>query len=158
MHKPLAVFAASAMTFAIASSVAAQSAGDPGSTQPSDSQPASGSGRGHRGGRNHHQDSTAPGAAPEHLKLIPDPVQRLDAGALMCDTEAKLQQHQAAIVARLSGKPADEPAGCHIVRAMTTVSVLTRHGPASTEVHIPGPPEQTGWTDSAVRDPDTSGP
>jgi len=76
----------------------------------------------------------------------------LDAGALLCETEAALQQHQAAVVAMLNGQPSAGARGCRTVRAMTAVTVMSRHGPASTEVKMPGPPEQVGWTDSAVRD------
>ena len=41
-----------------------------------------------------------------------------------------------AILARLNGGDGDEPRGCQIVRAMTAVAVVARHGPASTEVML----------------------
>ena len=109
-------------------------------------------GSGGHGGRHGHRQNGAAAAAPDAPQLKPDPVQRLDAGALLCRTEDALRQHQAAILARLDGRDADEPAGCHLVAAMTPVTVLGRHGPASTEVHLPGPPDQVGWTDAAIRD------
>lgn len=92
------------------------------------------------------------GAATPSSPLKKDPVSRLDSGALVCPTEQALQQHQAAVVAMLNGQDSSGARGCRTVRAMTPVSVLSRHGPASTEIRLPGPPEQTGWTDSAVRD------
>ena len=84
--------------------------------------------------------------------MKPDPRQRLDAGALLCRTEGDLQQHEAAVSARLDGKEAPEPVGCRPVRFMTAVAVLDRHGPARTQVRVPGPPEQIGWTDAVVHD------
>ncbi len=71
---------------------------------------------------------------------------------MLCRTEAALLQHQAVILARLDGGNAEEPAGCRLVRAMTAVAVVERHGPAVTEVRLSGPPEQVGWTDAAVHD------
>lgn len=101
-------------------------------------------------------DRTGKDAAPKTpplARLTPkaDPRQRLDTGALLCRTETDLQQHEAAIVARLDGTEAAEPAGCRRVRRMTSVTVLDRHGPARTQVHLFGPPEETGWTDTVVR-------
>ena len=93
-----------------------------------------------------------PRPAPPGPKLKPDPRQRLDPGALLCRTEADLQQHEAAIAARLDGREAPEPAGCRPIRTITPVEVLDRHGLARTQVRLPGPPEQTGWTDAVVRD------
>jgi hypothetical protein len=92
------------------------------------------------------------GGPSQRPTLKPDPRQRLDAGALVCRTEADLQQHEAAIAARLDGQEAPEPVGCRPVRNMTPVTVLDRHGLARTQVKLAGPPEQTGWTDAVVRD------
>jgi hypothetical protein len=104
-----------------------------------------GSGR-HHGPASHDQD------AAKLPQPKPPPRQRLDAGALLCHTEAQLRQHQAAVVARISGGDAPEPRGCHIVREMVPVSVLERHGSAVTEVRLHTTPEEVGWTDSVVRD------
>jgi hypothetical protein len=113
--------------------------------------PASG-GPGQHGGRRHGRPTgdaaTTPSAPGPSVK--PEPLQRLDAGALLCQTEQELQLHQAAIIARLNGKEGDEPAGCHVVQSMTAVSVVDRHGPARTEVKSA---TETGWTDSLVRNP-----
>ena len=111
-------------------------------------------------GREGKHFGSGPSAPPSHTKpapqqpstLKPDPRQRLDAGALLCATEADLQQHEAAVAAQLDGKYAPEPVGCRPVRYMTAVGVISRRGPGRTQVRIPGPPERIGWTDAAVRD------
>jgi hypothetical protein len=108
-------------------------------------------GWGHRN-RQSGQSGGTKAAASQAPTLKPDPRQRLDAGALLCRTEDDLQQHEVAINARLDGKDAPEPVGCRPVRTMTAVTVLDRHGLARTQVKVPGPPEQTGWTDAVVRD------
>lgn len=107
-------------------------------------------GRRHRGGQRRQQPQQA--AAQDLPKLVRDPAQRLDPGALLCRTEQALAQHQAAVSARLDGGSAPEPAGCRLVATLTPVAVLDRHGPARTEVRLPGPPEQVGWTDARVPD------
>jgi hypothetical protein len=124
--------------------------------QPADTD-ASGAGSQPGGGRHHggSQRQQQRGAASPANKApvpVPEPRQRLDAGALLCRDEASLTQHQAAVEARLSGGTAPEPAGCRIVGAMTAVSVLARDGGARTEIRIPGDHAQTGWTDAVVRD------
>ncbi len=108
---------------------------------------------GHHGRHSRH-DSAQPAASdkPAPLKVTPDPVQRLEQGALLCDTEGELQQHQAAVAARLSGGSAPEPSGCRILSGMTAVAVVERHGLASTEVSLPNPAGRQGWTDSLVHD------
>jgi hypothetical protein len=103
----------------------------------------------YQGFGNGNRPRPAPPPAP---KLKPDPRQRLDPGALLCRTEADLELHEQAIAARLDGKEAPEPVGCRPVRTMTPVTVLDRHGLARTQVRLPGPPEQTGWTDAVVHD------
>jgi len=103
---------------------------------------------GHHGGGQRQRSPQAAALAP--LPPVRDPWPRLDAGALLCRTEADLQQHQAAVAARLTGSAAPEPPGCQIMHAMTAVSVVERHEPARTEVRLPGPPEQLGWTDVAI--------
>ena len=105
----------------------------------------------HGGRRQHGQTAPAPSADAPTLK--PEPVQRLDPGAMLCSSEAALQQHQAAILARLNGAEVEEPTGCRIVQHGTAVAVLERHGQSHTEVRVPGPPEQVGWTDTMVRNP-----
>ena len=84
------------------------------------------------------------------LPKLQDPWPRLDVGALLCGSEAGLIQHQAAVEARLNGQDANEPIDCRIVRAMTPVTVVDRHGLSRTEVKLPGPPESTGWTDVVI--------
>ena len=114
---------------------------------------SSAGGHGGRHGGSRRQRSGPAGApAQDAPQLKRDPAQRLDAGAVVCRTEADLLQHQAVILARLNGGNAEEAASCWLVRAMTAVAVVERHGPASTEIRLPGPPEQVGWTDAAVHD------
>lgn len=84
------------------------------------------------------------------LPKLQDPWPRLDRGALLCGTEGALQQHQAAVAARLAGQEANEPSDCRIVRAMTPVTVVDRHGLSRTQVMLPGPPASTGWTDVVI--------
>jgi hypothetical protein len=86
------------------------------------------------------------------IRPLPEPIQRLEAGALLCPTEAALRQHQQAILARLSGRTAAEPTGCRLVRDRVAVGIISRHGLAATQVSIPGPPAEVWWTDSPVRD------
>jgi hypothetical protein len=118
------------------------------------SQPPLGGSMGHHGHRNRQQDAGS-SSAPTRIsvpKLLPDPPQRLDVGALICATEAELRQHQAAIMARIAGGYAPEPAGCRVVEQMVAVSVVDRRGPARTEVRVHGQAGEVGWTD--VRIPD----
>jgi hypothetical protein len=89
------------------------------------------------------------------LKPIVEPRQRLDPGALLCHTEAQLRQHQAAIMARLAGRTAAEPAGCHIVSQTTAVAIVEHDGQAATEVQLAGDEPTVGWTDAVIRDADT---
>ncbi len=107
-------------------------------------------GTGHHGDVWGQKKQAAPKLPPIALK--PDPRQRLDAGALLCGTEAQLEQHEAAVAARLDGREALEPAGCHFVRSLTPVDVVDRHGQARTQVRLAGQTEQLGWTDAVVRD------
>jgi hypothetical protein len=99
------------------------------------------------------EPESAPGDMPA-LKPIVEPRQRLDVGALLCHTEAELKQHQAAIMARLAGRTAQEPGGCHIVGETIPVGVVMRDGQGTTEVQMVGDPPQTGWTDAVVQDAD----
>jgi hypothetical protein len=95
-----------------------------------------------------------PGNPPPEDEMAPkvkkEPLQRLEAGALLCNTEADLQQHEAAVQARLNGNEGAEPRGCHLVRAMMPISVVTRHGLNRTEVKSG---DQHGWTDTMIRSP-----
>jgi hypothetical protein len=117
--------------------------------------PGGSSGFGHRGNHGHQSSDSAsqPGEMPE-LKPVVEPRQRLDAGALLCQTEAELKQHQAAIMARLAGRTAPEPSGCHIVGETIAVAVVTHDGQAVTQVQMAGDTPMTGWTDAVIRDAD----
>ncbi len=115
-------------------------------------QAAGGGGGGGRSGR-HGEAAKDPAQAQAPLNVpvaSKPPRVRLDPGALLCRTEDDLQGHQAAVAARLDGHPMQEPGGCHRLSATTAVSVVERHGPARTEVRLPGPEEAVGWTDAVV--------
>ena len=107
---------------------------------------------GRRGDGRRQRAAASAMAAQDAPQLRPDPAQRLDPGAILCETEAGLLEHQAAILARLDGRNAGGSVGCRLVATMTAVTVVARHGPASTEVRLPGSPQQVGWTDAAVHD------
>lgn len=104
----------------------------------------------HRGGRQRGATAATPDAGEMTPKLKQEPLQRLDAGALLCKTEADLQQHEAAVQARLNGNDAIEPTGCHLVQTMMAVSVVERHGLSRTQVKAGN---QVGWTDTMIRNP-----
>jgi hypothetical protein len=118
--------------------------------QPDDSRE---SGQPDNGGGRHHRHGERPSPA-DLVPLKPEvqPRQRLDAGALLCHTEAALQQHQAAVAARLSGGEAPEPSGCRFVRDMVAVDVMQRDGLARTEVKLHGTSPEVGWTNAMIRD------
>jgi hypothetical protein len=111
---------------------------------------------GEGGPRDQQRARQRPGSAatPRENELTPklrrESVQRLEAGALLCKTEADLQQHETAVQARLNGGEAAEPRGCRLVQAMMSVSVIQRHGLNRTEV-MAG--DQHGWTDTMIRNP-----
>ncbi len=88
--------------------------------------------------------------ALEEPRATPIPWPRLEAGALLCPTETALRQHQAAIAARLDGREAPEPTGCRLMPRMTAITVVERHGPASTEVRLTGTSSDVGWTDAVI--------
>jgi hypothetical protein len=106
-----------------------------------------------RHGRPSQGGGSAPGEMPA-LKPVAIPRQRLDAGALFCHTEAALKQHQAAIMARLAGRQAPEPGGCHLVAETVPVAIVMQDGQAATEVRTAGDTPALGWTDAVIRDSD----
>jgi len=125
----------------------------------SSGQPESESGfsgpHGHHGAQ--HDESGPSHHALPMPTLKRDPWQRLDAGALVCPTEAQLRQHQAAMMARAQGNEAPEPRGCKLIKSMVPVSVLDRDGPARTEIQMHDASADTAWTDAVVRDPPSTG-
>ena len=136
----------------VATASAAQSTGS-GAT-PDD---LNGPGQSHQHRRKPSGDQSHPAAVPE-VRITPEPWPRLDPGAVFCRTSEDLQQHLAAIVARLDGTSAvAEPVGCSVIREATAVQVLARNGPARTEVRISNAPAGTGsggtgWTDAFLPD------
>jgi hypothetical protein len=108
---------------------------------------------GHHGHADPQGSDSGPTDMPA-LKPVTIPRQRLDTGALFCHTEAQLKQHQAAIMARLAGRDAPEPGGCHIIGDTTPVSIVAQDGQAVTEVQTAGDTPARGWTDAVIRDSD----
>ncbi len=131
-----------AIAFA-ATSVAAQSpgAGDNGY----------GAGNSHRQRRSEVSTEQAKKPAPPaEVKMALEPWPRLDPGAVFCRTAEDLRQHLAAVSARLDGSSTRyaEAPGCRVIRTRTAVAVLSREGPAHTQVQISAAPPETGWTDA----------
>ena len=88
-------------------------------------------------------------APPPEVKMAPEPWPRLDPGAVFCRTEVDLRQHLAAVSARLDGGAGmPEPTGCRLIRARTGVAVVSRGGPAQTQVKLSDAAAETGWTDA----------
>jgi hypothetical protein len=105
------------------------------------------------GGRRQHQNSSAPAephAQPMTLTVQPDPWPRLDPGAVLCRSPADLARFNALREARLSGQPPpdQEAADCTLIRAATPITIITRDGPARTEVKLSRGTDETGWTDA----------
>lgn len=75
---------------------------------------------------------------------------RLDAGAVLCRTEADL----AKLAARRSGEAVDGSIDCRIIRAATAISIVQRKGPGRVEVKISGGTADmgSGWTDAWLPD------
>lgn len=83
------------------------------------------------------------------VKAAPEPWPRLDPGAVFCRTEEDLRQHLAAVSARLDGGGGGaEPTGCRLIRSRTAVAVVSRGGPARTQVKLSDATAETGWTDA----------
>ena len=150
------VFALAIVTMAGLACLPAQTKAQSADDSSGGSQQPMGGSMGHHGHGNRQQDGAH--SAPRRIsvpRLQRDPPQRLDVGALVCGTEAELRQHQAAIMARIAGGVAPEPAGCRVVEQMVAVSVVDRDGPARTEVRVHGDTGEVGWTDVRIPDEQT---
>ena len=159
-HVLLAILLAAVIQSGLAPRAAAQM---PGSQSPAARALNGASGPGNAGVPNGSSGDIGQRAQPESpsapadmpaLKPVTIPRQRLDAGALFCHTEAQLKQHQAAVMARLAGRQAPEPGGCHIIAETTPVAIVTQDGPAAAEVQTAGEAPTLGWTDAVIRDSD----
>ena len=83
------------------------------------------------------------GSAP--VKEKPVPRVRLDAGSVLCRTEADL----ARLAARRTGHPVSGNVDCKIIRLATPIIILERKGPGRTEVKTTDPAAGgSGWTDA----------
>jgi hypothetical protein len=88
--------------------------------------------------------------APD-VKARPVAWPRLDAGAVLCRSEADLHR----LGLRRSGERVDGPIDCQIIRSTTGIAIVQRKGPGSTEVKT-SDPATIGWTDAWL--PETAPP
>jgi len=68
---------------------------------------------------------------------------RLEAGAVVCRTEADLLRRAAAMRGEGNG-----PADCRVIGALTGIQIVARHGPGRTEVRLSGHSNEPAWTDA----------
>jgi hypothetical protein len=86
--------------------------------------------------------------APD-VKAQPLAWPRLDAGAVLCRSEADLSR----LAQRRTGQAVDGPVDCQIVRTATPITILQRRGPGQTEVKpSSAQPMDLGWTDAWLPD------
>ncbi len=95
----------------------------------------------------------APGLMPQKKAATPPPPRaapavwpRLDPGAVFCRTQDDLDRHAANLIARVKGGD-QMPADCRLIAQPVGVTILSRHGPGSTEVRLAGSGNVVGWTD-----------
>src|SRR4051812_23091572 len=70
---------------------------------------------------------------------------RLDAGAVLCRSEADLSR----LAQRRTGQPVDGPVDCQIIRTATPITIVQRKAPGQTEVKPnTAQPMDLGWTDA----------
>jgi hypothetical protein len=74
---------------------------------------------------------------------------RLDAGAVLCRSEADLIR----LAQRRSGEAVDGAVDCQIIRLATPITIVQRNGPGRTEVKpSESQPMDLGWTDAWLPD------
>jgi hypothetical protein len=74
---------------------------------------------------------------------------RLDAGAVLCRSEADLIR----LAQRRSGQAVDGAVDCQIIRLATPITIVQRNGPGRTEVKpSESQPMDLGWTDAWLPD------
>ena len=107
-------------------------------TAPPQSQPHSQRRHGRQASAQPRPASTAP--APVMREIWP----RLDVGAVFCRTPQALNKHLSAVAAVLDNRAAEvaEPTDCRNITAPTAVTVLSRDGPARTEVQLSNTPPE----------------
>ncbi|MEA2788910.1 MAG: hypothetical protein QOG73_1316 [Acetobacteraceae bacterium] len=94
----------------------------------------------------------APGLLPKKpkpgapdVKASPLAWPRLDAGAVLCRSEADLLR----LADRRRGEAVEGPVDCQILRAVTPITIVQRKGPGRTEVQTADPKAGgSGWTDA----------
>ncbi len=108
---------------------------------------------------NQRQRKIEPSTAPARLARPetpskPDAWPRLDPGAVFCRTAADMDQHLAAVSARLDRRASAVPdsLGCSVIAFATPVTIIAREGPGRTQVRLSSPPGLTGFTDAFLPD------
>jgi len=85
-----------------------------------------------------------PRPGPPDVKAQPLAWPRLDAGAVLCRSEADLLR----LGQRRSGEAVDGPVDCQIIRIATAISIVQRKGPGRTQIQTSDPNGYgSGWTD-----------
>jgi len=84
-------------------------------------------------------------AGPPPPRAQPTVWPRLDPGAVLCRTQDDLDRYAANMTARVSGGEM-QPADCRLISQATGIQILSRRGPASTQVKLTAPGDVTGWT------------
>jgi hypothetical protein len=95
---------------------------------------------------------SAPGLLPKKpkpglpdVKASPLAWPRLDAGAVLCRSEADLLR----LADRRRGEAVDGPVDCQILRTATPITIVQRKSPGLTEVQTTDPKAGgSGWTDA----------
>jgi hypothetical protein len=86
-----------------------------------------------------------PKPGPPEVRAQPLAWPRLDAGAVLCRSEADLLR----LADRRRGEAVEGPVDCQILRAATSISIVQRKGLGRTEVQTTDPKAGgAGWTDA----------
>ena len=83
--------------------------------------------------------------SPQTLRLTSTLLLILDPGAVLCRSQADLQN----LAARRSGEAVSGPVDCKVIQSPTGISILQRQGPSMVEVQTTDPRAGgVGWTDA----------
>jgi hypothetical protein len=90
-----------------------------------------------------------PGPGLPDVRTQPLAWPRLDAGAILCRSEADLSR----LAERRTGHAVDGPVDCQVIRVATPITIMERKGPGRTEVKpTAAQPMESGWTDAWLPD------
>jgi hypothetical protein len=86
-----------------------------------------------------------PKPGPPDVKAQPQAWPRLDAGSVLCRSEADLLR----LADRRRGEAVEGPVDCQILRATTPITIVQRKGPGLTQIQTADPKAGgAGWTDA----------